>query len=173
MLVFCKYFLSESSKDSQEKISLEEIQKIFEEVIRQIQKKYGFDLRRMKIRLSAVPINRDGMPNTNFSPERFGGSHTNLGVIYVNSDPRLPMKYYLGNTNPTPEEIQNFLRLIIAHELAHEIWCGYASEKFKKDILRKAKLKKFTTEYLRTVPIRKYDEECFCEWIAKEITSTK
>lgn len=146
---------------------------IFKEIIQEIKKKFGFDLTYMGYKLSEEPICKDGNPCNEISKEEFGGSWAKNKTIYINSNPKIVIKHYLGIENPSEKEIINFEKMIIAHELSHEIYINLASDRFKKEIISTAKKKKFNTEYLKTVSSHKYNEECFCEYMSKLILDSQ
>ena len=69
--------------------------------------------------------------------------------------------------------VEEFTRVIIAHELAHELWNNVVGEDFKRDVLSKAEGENFSTVYLETVRPSKLREETFCEWMAREVAGVK
>ena len=146
------------------------IQKIFKDVIDKYKSKYGFNLSYMKLVISEVPVFNNGKPNKDMKPEESGGSWTKLKKIYINPDVDSVMKHYKVTCSKT-----DYITIIIAHELAHEIWNNVCNEYFKKIILVKARKEDFHTVYLDSLDksYKKYKEEVFCEYLANSILNDK
>jgi len=143
-------------------------QKEFQNTIKKFKKKYGWDLSYMKLKISNIPINRDGTVNSKMKPEAYGGSHTNNKIIYVGDSEHLKkvLKYYkVENT-----DVKKFLKILLAHELAHEVYQNILSEEEKKEFKEIIDKSKFRTVYTDTVKDNsKIDVEKFCEYIASQL----
>lgn len=144
-------------------------QLIFNKVVQKIKDRLNFDLSYMSFKITDRPVFNNGKINHEMDPKEFGGSWTKKRIIYLNNDPESVMRHYRKRNNFNQKEVIEFVEMIIAHELSHEIYSNLASDEFKKKIITAAKNEKFTTEYLVTVPERKYDEEIFCEYLANKI----
>jgi len=112
---------------------------IFKNTIEKIKNNFGYDLSYMKLQISEIPVYNDGRPNKKMNPDEFGGSWTKNKIIYINKHPSRVIKYWKLKIS----EIE-FINLIIAHELGHELW--------KNHNMRNNNIpKKFNTAYLDTV----------------------
>ena len=132
---------------------------IFKNIIKKIKNNFGYDLSYMKLQISEIPVYNDGRPNKKMNPDEFGGSWTKNKTIYINKNPSRVIKYWKLKIS----EIE-FINLIIAHELGHELW--------KNHNMRNNNIpKKFNTVYLDTVKPEKMEEERFCEYFAYQITN--
>lgn len=132
-------------------------------------RKEGFDLSNMKAKFSDTPVYNNGkkVPADVMDPNSFGGSWTNKGIVYINPNRKGPMEYYGNNVTKDPEE---FSRLIMAHELAHEIYRNHADDAYKDKIRKAIKDEGFTTDYLDNgVSQDKMDEEGFAEYMANMV----
>ena len=129
--------------------------------------KFGIDLSYMKLKVSRNNEYTDGSPCFDFKQDEWAGTHTNLGYIIVNPDIDLTMKHYNYQGS-----LDDFINVIIAHELAHEIWQNddIMSVYEKQQILLDAIDQNFTTSYLETVRDEVRSKETFCEYMAKLIT---
>ena len=107
------------------------------------------------------PHYTNGKPCNTLSPEETGGSWTNTGVVYINQDMNSVMKYY-----GIKDSVEHFTKIIMDHELAHEVYNNIATESFKNKIVNEAKSKKFHTIYLDHVKGEKLHQETFCEYMA-------
>lgn len=132
-------------------------------------KKEGYDLSNMKAKFSDTPVYNNGkkVPAGVIDPNSVGGSWTNKGIVYINPNRKGPMEYYGKNVTKDPEE---FSRLIMAHELAHEIYRNHADDAYKDKIRKAIKDEGFTTDYLKNgVADNKLDEEGFAEYLAHRV----
>lgn len=118
----------------------------------------------MKFIVDPQPVYNNGKPSFEYSPDESGGSWTKLGWIRLNPDMQSVMSRY-----GIDSDVQEFTKMIIAHELAHEVWNNIASDELKQSILAKARQEKFMTPYLSAVNGSKLDEETFCEYLAQQI----
>ena len=138
---------------------------MYEEDIDFILKRYrdllGFDLSYMEFKVQPGPVLTDGSPCFDKDPDECAGDWTRLGWIRLNPNMSSVMRRY----GLDGDEIR-FVRTIIAHELAHELWNSAADEVFKQDVLSRAASESFTTRYLETVRPSKLREETFCEYVA-------
>ena len=130
-------------------------------VIESYRELYGFDFSYMRFKISPQPVYTDGRPCFEYCSDKCAGDWTKLGWIRLNPDMLSVMRYYGVDGN-----VEEFTRVIIAHELAHELWNSIASADFKQDILSRAESENFSTPYLKTVRPLKLQEETFCEYIA-------
>ena len=125
---------------------------------------FGFDLSYMRFKVDPQPVHIDGSPCHELDPDECGGDCTRLGWIRLNPDMRSVMRRY-----GVDGDVKEFTRVIIAHELAHELWNSVVGENFKQDVLSKAESENFSTPYLETVSPSKLREETFCEWMANAV----
>ena len=103
---------------------------MYEEDIDFVLKRYrdllGFDLSYMKFKVRLDPVLTDGSPCFDKDPDECAGDWTRLGWIRLNPDmPSVMRRYGVGGG------VKEFTRVIIAHELAHELWNNVADEVFK------------------------------------------
>lgn len=138
----------------------------FKYCIRKYKELYDFDLSYMKLKISSQPVFNDGSPCKYLKPEETGGSWTKLGYVQINPNIESVMDFYKIKLSK-----YKFNLIIIAHELAHEIYNNLCGEDFKRFILNKAKKENFHTVYLDHVPSKKKKEETFCEYLANTIVN--
>lgn len=133
-------------------------QEIFQDIIKKIKDKFGYDLSYMKLKVTDTPIYINGKINKDMDPDLFGGCWTKKKIIYINKNPKRVIKRYKANMS----EI-DFVNLIIAHELGHELWNNHnvRNNNIPKD---------FNTVYLDTVKPEKMEAERFCEYFAYQVT---
>jgi len=143
------------------------IKKNFEYVISKYKELYKYDLSYMKLEISSQPVYSNGKPCHELKQEEYGGCWTKLEKIYINPNIKDVMNYYKVKNLI----LRDFNILIIAHELAHEIYNNVCDDRFKYDINKKIKKEKFHTVYLDHVKENKMEEESFCEYLANEITN--
>lgn len=129
---------------------------------------FGFDLSYMEFRVSPQPVYRNGEPCYEMDPEQCGGDWTELGFIRLNPDMQSVMNRY-GVERDGASGINRFVKIIIAHELAHELWNNVVDDGFKRGVLAKAADEGFGTVYLDTVQESKLPEETFCEYMANAV----
>ena len=142
---------------------------LFTKTLETYKKLYKFDLSYMSIKISDIPLNTNGEPSKSTTKAQFGGCWTTKQIIYINPHFELPVKYYEKVCDK--ETYMRVLKTVIAHELAHEIYTHHASMEFKKEIQKKIRDEHFTTSYIQALDntYKKYDEECFCEYLAAQI----
>ena len=131
---------------------------------------YNINLGHMKYELSLEPRTNDGNISTK-SKSHYGGSWTKNKIIYINPEFKNAVMYYTKSKYiPSISKFMEKVYLIIAHELAHEVYNRGPSD-FVDTILTKAKSEKFTSDYIRALPndFAKMNEEIFCEYLAKTI----
>ena len=131
---------------------------------------YNINLEYMKYELSLEPRTNDGNIST-MPKSHYGGCWTKNKIIYINPEFKNAVMYYTKNKHIS--SISKFMErvyLIIAHELAHEVY-NRGQPEFVDKILSKAKSKKFTSDYIQVLPnnFTKMNEEIFCEYLAKTI----
>ena len=139
--------------------------------------KYELNIKDVKIELSEQPRYTNGKICDN--PEvmkSYGGCWTSKKIIYINPYAINAYCYIckLDINDVTVEEFHEFMKFLIAHELAHGVWEYYSNKKFRDSILESAKSDKFNTEYLdwvRENNSTKLEEETFCEYMADSITT--
>ena len=131
---------------------------IFQEIIRKIKSKFGYDLSYIKLQISEIPVYNDGRPNKKMNPDEFGGSWTKNKTIYINKNIPRVIKYWKLKMSE-----ETFARIIISHELGHELYKNFNISH------NHIPPKDFTTPYLKTVIPEKYKEEAFCEYFAHQI----
>ena len=141
------------------------IERLFNEAIRDYRTMLGIDLSYMKYKISTQPVYNNGEPCFEYKPEECAGDWTKLGWIRLNPDIDSVRQHYAVDDMPD----EDFMRAIIRHELAHEIWHMKGNEDLKKQVLEAAKEEDFTTKYLKTVKKSKLAEETFCEFLAANL----
>ena len=144
------------------------IERLFNEAIRDYRTMFGIDLSYMKYKISTQPVYNNGEPCFMYKPEECAGDWTKLGWIRLNPDIASVRQYYAIDDMPD----EDFMRAIIRHELAHEIWHMKGNEALKKQIIEAAKEEDFTTKYLKMVEKQKLPEETFCEYLATKFWKT-
>ena len=125
---------------------------------------YCLDLSYMRFKVDPQPVHIDDSPCHELDPDECGGDCTMLGWIRLNPDMRSVMRRYGVDI-----DVREFTRLIIAHELAHELWNNVVDEDFKRSVLDKARRENFSTVYLKAVKPSKLREETFCEYMANAV----
>ena len=139
--------------------------------------KYGLKIKDVKIELSEQPRHTDGSISDNPDTlKAYAGCWTSKKIIYINPYAINAYCYIckLDINDVTVEEFHEFMKFLIAHELAHGVWEYYSNKKFRDSILESAKSDKFNTEYLDWVKEHnpdKLEEETFCEYMADSITT--
>ena len=129
---------------------------------------YGLDLSYMRFKVSPRPVYTNGKLCLDKDPDECAGDWTELGWIRLNPDMKSVMDKY-GVAWHGSDDVEEFTRIIIAHELAHELWNGVVGEDFKRSVLDKARRKNFSTAYLKTIKPSKLREETFCEYMANAV----
>ena len=142
--------------------------KIINEVLFAYKQKFGFDLSYMKFKVDSQPVYTNGEPCYEYDENECAGDWTSLGWIRLNPDMKSVIDRY-GITWHGSDDIEEFTKIIIAHELAYEVWNKIADDDFKNDILNNARNSSFNTKYLDTVKPNKLNEETFCEYLAHEV----
>ena len=141
----------------------------FDALIDAYRKEYGVDLSDVALRFSKHPVYTNGKRSFELADDETGGSWVSDGTIRINPSLK-PVMSRFGVSGST----RDFRRLLMAHELAHEVYRNHGKEeKVKKlieTVMKKAKEQKFSTSYLKTVPKHKIDEETFAEYIADALS---
>lgn len=138
------------------------IAQLFDEAVSDYNDVLGVDLSYMTFKVSTQPVYANGEPCFEYKPEECAGDWTKLGWIRLNPDIQSVKDCY-GISDMSDED---FMRAIIRHELAHEIWNVQGSDALKKKALSMAAADDFSTVYLKTVKKSKLAEETFCEYLA-------
>lgn len=138
---------------------------VFRSIIAKYKVVFKYDLSRFKLIATKTPRYTNGHP-ADMPLNQFGGCYTKQSTVFINQDLRPVMKYY--GVKCSEQELKATL---IAHELAHAIYQEYADDKFKANILKRAKEESFTSEYLEHVRPNKLAEETFCEYLASLVCS--
>lgn len=165
---FCKQIFGVTNLENHEIVKDERNisdDSVFKDVISKYMQLFKFDLSYLRLISTKTPRYTNGYP-AKFPLEQFGGCWTKLGVVYLNSDLAPVVKFYGLKDKSTT----NLKRVLIAHELAHDIYNNHASDEFKQKYVDKAKEENFTTPYLDHVRENKLREETFCEYMAAIIT---
>lgn len=168
-------YLKEDTVDTDFLLTKEKCTEVLKDTISKYNKKYKLNITGVKIELSEQPRYTDGrICNDPEIMKTYGSCWTSKKIIYVN--PYAINAYcYITNVDikyVTIEEFNSFIRLLIAHEVAHGIWQYYSDKKFKDKIAQSAKDENFSTDYLEWVKQNKPDkleEETFCEYLASGI----
>lgn len=147
----------------------------FDHVVKLFKDRYGIDLSHVRMKWSVHPRYNDGRVSHEFPDDEYGGSHGRLGddcVVWINPKMRPVM-----NKFNVPGKVRDFRKLIMAHELAHDIDSRYSraySPKFVKKMVEEAKKNNFRTAYTDTYdPVKmpkKFDKELFAEYMAHLLT---
>ncbi len=128
----------------------------------------GIDVSYMEYKLTDTPKNSSG-DSVDTPPEEFCGCWTWTGTIFLNVE--------FGNLSSVRlEEGHEFdmaLKLVIAHELAHELWNYLYGPQDREEILRAAREAGFETGYQRSLDSSsaQYEEELFCEYVSSRIAA--
>ena len=144
------------------------IKTLFDEVVSRYKTLFGFDLSYMTFKVDKQPVYTNGQPCYEYDFDECAGDWTELGWIRLNPDMKSVIDNY-GIAWHGSDDVEEFTRIIIAHELAHELWNNVAGEDFKRNVLDKARRENFSTVYLKTVKPSKLREETFCEYIANAV----
>lgn len=151
---------------------INDIKYMFDEVVSQYKTTFGIDLSYMAFKVDSQPVYTNGEPCYEYDEDECAGDWTSLGWIRLNPDMQSVMDRY-GVAWHGSDDIEEFTKFIIAHELAHEVWNNIASDQFKNDVIEKANDENFSTVYLETVNTNKLAEETFCEYLAHEIVQQR
>jgi len=163
---FSKFWKTGKVNESEDgMLSEETMARLFEKAVEEYKARLGIDLGYMTFKISAQPVYANGKPCFDLKPEECAGDWTMLGWIRLNPDMKSVMDYY-GIDGITAAD---FAKIIIRHELAHEIWNSDDSAGIKKFVLNAAESEKFSTAYLETVKAGKLAEETFCEYLAANL----
>ena len=157
-------FLMESINNS----NIDLIKKNFKYCINTYKQVYNFDLSYMKLKISSQPVYNNGKQCHELKQEESGGCWTKLKYIQINPNIEDVMEFYKIKD---PKDVFN--KIIIAHELAHEIYNNVCDKWFKRLIKVKARREAFHTVYLDHVKPNKIEEETFCEYLANSIVKKK
>lgn len=166
------HYVSENDSISTKTLNQCTIQKFFDHILDQYFKRFGFDLSYMKFIVDNQPVYTNGEPCYEYDEDECAGDWTQLGWIRLNPDMKSVMDRY-GVAWHGSDDIEEFTKLIIAHELAHEVWNNIADDQFKNDVIEKANDENFSTTYLETVNTNKLAEETFCEYLAHQIVQQR
>ena len=145
---------------------------MFDIVVRAYYSKFGINLYYMKFLVDQQPVYTNGEPCYEYDVDECAGDWTSLGWIRLNPDMESVMDKY-GITWHGSNDVNEFTKLIIAHELAHEVWNNIADDEFKRNILDEARKCSFNTVYLDNVRHNKLEEETFCEYLAHKIVKQR
>ena len=137
-------------------------------VLKRYKDLFGFDLSYMAFKVDSQPVYTNSEPCYEYAEDECAGDWTELGWIRLNPDMKSVMDKY-GVAWHGSDDVEEFTRIIIAHELAHELWNNVVGEDFKRSVLDKARLENFNTVYLKTVKPSKLREETFCEYMANAV----
>ena len=122
----------------------------------------------MAFKVDSQPVYTNGEPCYEYDEDECAGDWTELGWIRLNPDMKSVMDRY-GVVWRGSDDVEKFTRIIIAHELAHELWNNVVGEDFKRSVLDKARRENFSTAYLKTIKPSKLSEETFCEYMANTV----
>lgn len=161
----------ESTEDDQS-ASSKNIKNLFDEVVSKYKDVFGFDLSYMTFKVDRQPVYTNGEPCYEYDEDECAGGWTSLGWIRLNPDMKSVIDRY-GVDWHGSDDIEEFTKIIIAHELAHEVWNHIADDQFKEDVLDEARMQSFNTVYLDTVKPSSLDEETFCEYLAHQVVQQK
>ena len=170
-----KEFLEKTygSKESlNENIQNSNLNAAIDDVLSAYKQKFGIDLSYMKFKVDSQPVYTNGEPCYEYDEDECAGDWTSLGWIRLNPDMKSVMDRY-GVAWHENDDIEEFTKFIIAHELAHEVWNNIADDQFKNDVIEKANDENFSTVYLETVNPDKLAEETFCEYLAHQIVQQR
>ena len=137
-------------------------------VLKRYKDLFGFDLFYMAFKVDSRPVYTNGEPCYEYDEDECAGDWTELGRIRLNPDMKSVMDRY-GVVWRGSDDVEKFTRIIIAHELAHELWNNVVGEDFKLSVLDKARRENFSTAYLKTIKPSKLSEETFCEYMANAV----
>ena len=160
---FSKFWKTGKVDESEDTSSM--IAQLFNEAVHDYTNFLGIDLSYMKYKISTQPVYNNGEPCFEYKPEECAGDWTKLGWIRLNPDIASVRQHYAVDDMPD----EDFMRAIIRHELAHEIWNVQGSATLKKKVLSMAAADDFSTVYLKTVKKSKLAEETFCEYLAANL----
>ena len=158
-------------KDEQS-TSSKNIKNLFDEVVSKYKDIFGFDLSYMAFKVDRQPVYTNGEPCYEYDEDECAGDWTSLGWIRLNPDMKSVIDRY-GVDWHGSDDIEEFTKIIIAHELAHEVWNNIADDQFKEDVLNEARMQSFSTTYLDSVKPSRLDEETFCEYLAHQVVQQK
>lgn len=145
---------------------------VFDEVASKYKDIFGFDLSYMSFKVDRQPVYTNGEPCYEYDEDECGGDWTELGWIRLNPDMKSVMDRY-GVAWHSSDDVEEFTKIIIAHELAHEVWNHIADDQFKEDVLDEARMQSFNTTYLDSVKPSRLDEETFCEYLAHQVVKQR
>ena len=161
------------SKESlNEDIQRNNLNIMFNDVLSAYKQKFGFDMSYMTFKVDRQPVYTNGEPCYEYDEDECAGDWTSLGWIRLNPDMKSVMDRY-GVAWHGSGDIEEFTKIIIAHELAHEVWNRIADDQFKEDVLDEARMQSFNTTYLDGVKPSRLDEETFCEYLAHQVVQQK
>ena len=155
-----------------EDIQSNNLNAMINDVLSAYKQKFGYDLSYMKFKVDSQPVYTNGEPCYEYDEDECAGDWTSLGWIRLNPDMKSVMARY-GVDWHGSDDIDQFTKLIIAHELAHEVWNNIADDQFKEDVLDEARMQSFSTKYLDTVNPSILDMETFCEYLAHQVVQQK
>lgn len=143
--------------------------KLFELIKAEFKSQFKWDVNYMQIAILNKCVNNDGVVLEKENHNSCAGSWTKNKIIYIGDDEHLERvkKYYQA-------EVEKFKELIMAHELAHEVYKNIATYKEKAIFEQLIRQTKFTTPYLESLgkSYAKLAEEQFCEYVAAQIVKS-
>jgi hypothetical protein len=81
----------------------------------------------MKVVVDELPVYNNGERCYEFYPDECAGDWTSLGWIRLNPDMKSVIDRY-GVAWHGSDDTEEFTKIIIAHELAHEVWNNIADD---------------------------------------------
>jgi len=81
----------------------------------------------MKFKVDSQPVYTNGEPCYEYDEDECAGDWTSLGWIRLNPDMKSVMDRY-GVVWHGSDDIDEFTKIIIAHELTHEVWNNIADD---------------------------------------------
>ena len=138
--------------------------KMFDEVKQAIRKHYGWDVKKVKLKISNVPVNRDGTPNKRIPPIEYAGSYVVKGR-YITLADREHLELVKKHYKLKSFTLDQFIKFIMTHELSHYVYEEVATEAERDEILEAVEVESFTTVYLDSYEDPPNDEK-FCEYVA-------
>ena len=96
-------------------------------VLKRYKDLFGFDLSYMAFKVDSHLVYTNGEPCYEYAEDECAGDWTELGWIRLNPDMKSVMDRY-GVDWHGSDDIDDFTKIIIAHELAHEVWNNIADD---------------------------------------------
>lgn len=140
-------------------INEEHLYSEFQKIKNKITNEFGYNINYLKLIINNNCIDINGKAINMKEP--CSGSWTKNKIIYMGNleHQQKVINFYKLNYKP-----DYFFKLMVAHEIGHEIWNNHLSENEKKKY--NLKLNNFKTDYLKIVPKHKYEEERFSEYVS-------